>query len=81
LLIMYSGDVEIISSTRITNSFLSTLDSSIPRNAIKSISIDISYEKSWSEKKVLSLIRILRFRQVEIKSLAVRCDKWQTGIV
>jgi hypothetical protein len=58
--ILAVGNVEIKSSSHIPKSFLSTLESSIPKNAIKTIIIDLTYENQiWSENDILSLIRVL----------------------
>jgi hypothetical protein len=61
---------------------MSMLESSIPKNAIRTISIDTSYDSIfWSSDRILDLILILRLNQIEIKSLAFRHDKWIRSVI
>jgi hypothetical protein len=58
------GNVEFDSSSYDPKLFLYNLDSVIPKNAIKTISIDISsVSLLWSDNDIISLIRILRLNQ------------------
>jgi hypothetical protein len=72
------GKIEITSAPRPTaKQIMAALESSIPKNAIRAVSIDI-YRRSWnwSDAEILSLIQILCVHQTEIMSLAFRHDKW-----
>jgi hypothetical protein len=77
LLFLYIEDVEIKSSAHNPKSFLAALEFLIPTNAIKIFSVDINDKVLlWSDGDILNMIRILRSRQDEIKSLAFRHRRW-----
>jgi hypothetical protein len=76
------GNVEIKSSFQNPKEILFALESAIPKNTIKTLSIDISHVCFlWRDGDIISLIRILRLRQPEIKLLAFRHDKWIQSVV
>jgi hypothetical protein len=54
------GNVEVKTSSHKPKRFLSTLESSIPKNSIRTVSIDTSFDSLfWSTDHILDLIRIL----------------------
>lgn len=59
---------------------MSSMESSLPNNAIRRISIDMGDGLLWGKVDILSLIRILRIHQTEIMSLAFRHEIWIRGI-
>jgi hypothetical protein len=81
LLFLYIEDVEIKSSAHNPKSFLAALEFLIPTNAIKRFSVDINDKVlPWSDGDILSMIRILRVHQAEIKSLAFRHRRWKSCV-